>query len=206
MRYFIFGLQRSGTNFLEQLLAKNFSISKINRTNRCWKHSIDIPKGYQQNELTILIYKNPYTWCESLCCRNNVDWIKTQKTYPATEGEAKFLAGKNRFNVANLAKTYKHWHESWTQSNVNGLVIKYEDLLVKETREQFLEKIKAPVRKSDTWQIPQIGKVSQSRDYTKQREQYYLEMKPTKLNQEQIEAITETIGVNMIRKIGYNPI
>lgn len=208
MDYFIFGLQRSGTNYLEQLINQNFKGRRSNKVNRSWKHSIDMPKQYDLSKPTLIIHKNPYMWIESICLRNTVDWLKTQKTYPAQEGSNELKLGPNQINVENLAKTYKHFHNTWVWNNKTCKlyqVIKYEDLLVDQKRVQILSQIEKellPIRKSNQWVNPQRGKVSQSRDYNETREKYYLSMQPKELNRIQLDAINTILGDD-IERMGY---
>lgn len=212
MSYFIFGLQRSGTNFTEQLVQQNFHISKENRHNKCWKHSIDFPNGYKKQHATLIIHKNPYTWIESICLRNTVDWVKRQKDYPITDQIDKELKLKN-FNTVNLAKTYKHWYDTWlgdTDQQLKDISfqIKYEDLLIKNVRNDFLDHLHKKFKwrrksKGPDWIVPTYGKVSQSRDYDRSREEYYLSMKPEQLTTKHISAINDVIGKDIISKLGY---
>lgn len=212
MDYHLFGLQRSGTNYLEQLMKNNFhSIRKDPRNNEWrdyWKHSIDVPNGFSRDRPTLIIYKNPYTWIESICLRRNVDWVRSQKTYPAKEGLDELKLGKENLNVENIAKTYKHFCNTWIwnkpQSNAY-IIIRYEDLLITEKREIILTKIQNDLkfsRKSNQWINPQKGKISLSRDYDEQREQYYLSMKPTQLSNKHIDAINGVLQDDII-KLGY---
>jgi hypothetical protein len=213
MNYFDFGLQRSGTNFIEQIIQTNFNGQRQNRHKAGWKHFIDPPELWEGQHATFLIYKNPYTWVESICFRNTVDWIKTQRTYPALEGPAINKLGPKGISVEQLAKTYKHWHESWiekpkpTANYNNVVVIRYEDLLREGKRNEVLENIQtkfnAQRKNPNQWNIPQKGKVSQSRDYDKEREEYYLSMKPTKLEARHINAINEIVGTDRIQRLGY---
>lgn len=213
MNYFDFGLQRSGTNFIETIINRNFNGKRQNRANASWKHFIDPPKQWTAQHPTFLIYKNPYTWVESICFRNTVDWIKTQKTYPVTEGQPDLVAGPKNINVEALAKTYRHWHDKWIlnpkpKANYeNVYVIKYEDLLEVETRNKILDDISQKFnvkRKHSSWAIPNKGAVSQSKDYTDDREKYYLEMKPQKLLPRHIRAINNILTKDLISQIGYD--
>lgn len=214
MKYFDFGLQRSGTNFLEQILNQNFSGRRQNRNNASWKHFIDPPAGWSAQFPTFLIYKNPYTWVESICFRNTVDWIKTQRKYPAQQGPDELKLGPKSINVDALARTYRHWHDKWLNDpdkpellNQNVFVIKYEDLLNESKRNDILNRIQAkfnPHRNNpNAWNIPTYGKVSQSSDYSRERENYYKEAKPEKLEQKHIDCINELVGVDLIQKLGY---
>jgi len=115
--YYVFGLQRSGTNFLETIFNQNFMSNRMNGfcDYRSWKHSIDVPAKYDSTVTTFVIHKNPYTWVESIALRNNVDWLKSQTTYPALEiNDPRVAIGdKKKFDLINLCKTYRHFHETW---------------------------------------------------------------------------------------------
>lgn len=206
-KYYMFGLQRSGTNFLEDLVKNNFNGKKLNDQRKSWKHSIDVPPLYDENTPTLIIHKNPYTWIESISLRNNVDWIKTQKKYPADQKtDSCFMIGeKQSMNVINLALTYRHFHETWLDRN--HYEMKYEDLLVDKPRENILDQIRekyALQRAHKNWLIPKRGSVSQSRDYNANREEYYIRGVPQTLTEKQIAKVNEIIGASLIRKMGYD--
>jgi len=209
--YYMWGIQRSGTNFLEQLLKTNYQAHKRNAAKSAWKHSIDDPiDGWSRSLPNFVIHKNPYTWVESIATRNTVDWLKTQTTYPATDDiDSELQLGDKKLNIVNLAKTYKHFYDNWLDRTDLKLymVIRYEDLLIDDKRYKILLDI--PMRMSfpkpqrDKFMIPKIGGVSQSKDYTEEREEYYKSGRPSVLTQKQIEAVTETVGVELITKMGY---
>lgn len=203
-QYYIFGLQRSGTNFLENILRTNYKATKLNRTTKSWKHSIDVPEGYNSKKPTVLIHKNPYTWVESICLRNKVDWLKTQKTYPADEIEDEHLS-LGRMNIKNLAKTYKHFHDTWLSQDIH--IIQYEMLL--EKSEKLLGDLETSFgwnRTSSTLSIPPRGKVSQSKDYDETREKYYKSQTPKKLTKYHIKTINDILGDDTFKKLGYKKI
>lgn len=211
-QFYIFGIQRSGTNFLENIMSKNFSSNRMNGKTKCWKHSIDIPDGYNKNITTIVIHKNPYMWLESIAYRNNVDWIKTQKKYPALDIENKFhvIGEKKKLNALNLSRTYKHFHDTWLPRA--HFIIKYEDLLIPEKRNEIIDRIHTELEFPKTmgarkgWIVPNKGQVSQSKDYDDERERYYIAGKPKHLNDRVLYAATEIITPELIRKMGYDVI
>jgi len=210
MNYFIFGLQRSGTNFLEEIMKKNFRGTRYNRQKKCWKHSITVPWDYDISLPTILLYKNPYTWIESLCDRNKVDWLRTQKNYPADKStNIDMIAGANKFDVTVLAKAYRDWHKNWKEFKCDSrYFVRYERLLSPTDCDIILKEIssKYDVNVVKAWNIPKIGQVSQSRDYSMERQEYYIKMQPTILTDIQIEAITKIITPELITDIGYDPL
>lgn len=182
-----------------------------NRKNgrHTWKHSIDIPPKYDESIRTIIIHKNPYTWVESIAFRNNVDWIKSQTTYDPIEYSKFYMIGeKQKFNAINLAKTYKHFHDTWLPRA--DMIIKYEDLLVPKKRDDIISRIHKdldiPKKSSikDTWDIPNKGTVSQSRDYDDTREQYYIKGRPKHLNDRIKFAINHHVTPDLIQSMGYD--
>lgn len=209
MKYYMWGLQRSGTNFLEQIVMKNLRGQRCNRQHNCWKHSVDRPKDFDGSVISIMIYKNPYTWVESLCFRNSVDWVKRQTKYPVLAGKNgdPLRAGPRQLNVASLAKTYRDWHITWTQTDIpNRQIVVYEDLIDSTKRQEVLNKLATTFKRTpNKWIIPERGKVSQSKDYNEQREKYYTSMVPKKLTKMQIDAITDIVTPKLLEKIGYKP-
>lgn len=195
-RYQLFGLQRSGTNYLQQLLEQNFRVQGLNTHKDVWKHNVTIPQKYNASYPSILIVKHPYTWVESLCERNPVDWLKRQKKFPASLDEKGMTFGKNRFNVRQLAKTYAYFFSTWF-SEVD-FIIRYEDLLFKDRREKILSQLQEKYnwkRKESYWVNP--GRIYQSGDYNMGREKYYKAMKPMNLNEFQIKAINDELENEM---------
>lgn len=214
-KYYIFGLQRSGTNYIEDLLRTNFDANRLNRAERklihsTWKHLVEIPyENLREGVPIIMMYKNPYLWVESLCWRNAVDWRTTQLLYPATEGNPDMFAGPHELNVVNLAKTYLTWHRAWnTPSNrlSNATIIKYESLL-DDNHVNVLNQLKRThgfvLNRKEIVDIKK-GAVGQSGDYTDARENYYASQKTQHLSAYHKNLITSTLGPGNIKKWGYD--
>lgn len=210
MGYYAFGLQRSGTNFIESLFKLNYAEHTWNSQRfGSWKHSINIPKSYIFQIPTVIIHKNPYTWIESIAMRNHVDWLKMQTSYPADEPtDPELQVGPYHMNVTNLARTYRHFHLNWLDrfEIPKYIVIRYEDLLVDTTLDFTMRQVENTFsweRKFNKIVIPEKGGVSQSRDYDDERQNYYLRGKPTTLTDRHIDEINNVIGRGLIMKMGY---
>ena len=71
---YIFGIHRSGTNYLMNLLNRNFGkIHEKNTNNNYqprWKHSVVVDE--LEDYPVFVIYKNVYTWVESILKRKAV--------------------------------------------------------------------------------------------------------------------------------------
>lgn len=215
-KFYIFGLQRSGTNFVENLIGKNFHAKKMNSKAKCWKHSLDIPKGYNSDNPTVLLHKNPYTWIESVALRNTADFAKTQKRYPVdAPTEEKFKLGPKNFNVQNLAKTYRDFYNTWLievdeKISKNMLIIKYETLLEPDAREKTLnnigERFNLKRKNPGRWDIPAKGSVSQSKDYNDKREAYYKAGRPRQMTVIQTDEVNQIIGKKIFQTMEYQMI
>jgi hypothetical protein len=68
---YVFGIHRSGTNYLMNLLNRNFGkIHEKNTNNNYqprWKHSVVVDE--LEDYPVFVIYKNVYTWVESILKR-----------------------------------------------------------------------------------------------------------------------------------------
>jgi hypothetical protein len=209
---YIFGLQRTGTNYLSELLWRNFNSRNLNRQSEAWKHSIEPyePEIINPYCLIFCIRKNPYLWVESLCIRNHVDWLYRQTDYPADERDVSedYLLGEERLNIINLAKTYRDWACNWCVNGCDYPVryIRYEDLLDDLELDYFLNSLAKPMgfkRPVDGWRLVMPGEVSQSRNFTERMKEAYELQKPQYLTRKQIDAINDTIGKDLIKSLGY---
>lgn len=210
--YHIIGIQRSGTNYLETLVKNNFDDVIRHASRGVWKHSVDFPDLYKGDNPTIVIHKNPYTWVESIAWRNTVDWLKTQKKYPADESpeDKDFCIGPKKLNMVNLILTWRDFHNTWHFNNNLSkklIKIKYEDLLIDKSREEQLELIQREFnwkKRTNKWVNPKRGTISQSKTYTESDEAYYIAGKPKHLTRKQIDKINEILGKDYILAMGYS--
>jgi|TARA_B100001079_G_scaffold25510_1_gene19522 hypothetical protein len=220
--FLIFGLQRSGTNLLSDMLTRSFSslensFYQINerRFDSVWKHSIHVPTIYIDCPLFI-IFKNPYKWVESICLRNYADILSRQATYPIDEKEGfvnDALFGKNKFNLENLGKLYSHFFESWiVNQNKNikqKIIVNYEDLLEKEKREIFYDKISKKFNINLnilTDPISLVGQVYQSKNYSSKNFDNYDESSKLQLNKENLSVLNSNLNDLIFDTLGYKKI
>ena len=213
--FYVFGLQRSGTNYLEQLLKTNFSLSRANNSTRNdpnWKHNVNVANIVKESSHPIfVIHKNPYMWIESICFRRSVDWTITQNDFPATERhpDDDYNVGKEKLNIVNLAKTYQKFYRNWVTRTTpeikeKSFVIKYEDLLVTETRENILQSINEHFsygRHDYNWK--NIERVGMSPSWKPTDADMYLSQTPRNLSLKQIKIITQTLTPTLTSNLGY---
>jgi len=189
--YYIFGLQRSGTNFLRTIIDTNFEVEYQNTHQINWKHNVIPPKEWDKNIPTIIIYKDIYMWIESIAFRNPADIIKTQKEYLLDILKfGDMSVGNDNLNLNNLVKLYNDFMENWSKENV--FWIKYEHLLEENKLINILKELENTFdfKKNKTYlQIPDKGSIYQSPDYSFEREKYYILGEPHYLSQEQCDFI-----------------
>jgi len=210
--YELYGLQRSGTNYFSDLMKLNFS-SELKNTldTKVWTKRKDYPDNWKHNLNCVIetdapvfvIYKNPYTWIESICFRDSVDWVKRQTTYPPVCPPKNMQLGKKKINILSLANSYKHWCDNWLDKGFYE--IKYEDLLLEDTRNCILSNIaetySLPI--TETWKNVPAGKVSQSKNFSENTINYYIKTQSEKLNSEHITELQKIIDSDLMARLGY---
>lgn len=208
---YVFGLHRSGTNYLTSLLNVNFKkIIQVNSDGNytpLWKHSVVVDSTIGDYP-TFVIYKNPYTWVESIIKRKQDDGHNImlaskylphyvdENRYIKTDSDLSYYDGKISFE--RLLNIYRQFHENWILNfpkQNNLFVISYEDLLIKEKRDKILDIIGKKFNwvSPDIWLNSEPGAVPLSKDYSHERGEYYLNGKPKELSIEEIEMIDTII-------------
>jgi hypothetical protein len=209
-KIYLFGLHRSGTNYLAKLLHINFSKLEMLNTNsnfsECWKHSLRVPQKIENVPLFV-IYKNHLTWLESVIFRKPSDGkhiitsteieenILDQNRIVKTKND--FILSEQKISLNLITNCYKQFYENWVfflEENIlkKLILIKYEDLLIEEQRNNILNKISdilnwQKCRKNKSWINPEKGDVFLSNNYNDELEKYYIEGCPKQLTSEQIE-------------------
>lgn len=188
-KYWVFGLQRSGTNFIEQAIEtanpklKNGSRLAIRPFNPVWKHSIQPPAQVGAKEPVIIVYKSIWNWIDSIVNRQVMDYLKTQTTYKIEEGdwilESESIAVRtpklHKFSINQLAKTYKLFYDNWIKllDTHNVVLVRYEDLLT-EDRDKIAKRIGQRLGiKAPKFKTKKPAKYTQSFD--KSRQEMYLQ-------------------------------
>lgn len=213
---YLFGLHRSGTNYLAKLLHINFFKLKQLNTNvnfsEYWKHSIKVPEKMEDVPLFV-IYKNHLTWLESVLFRRPNDGehivrstiikkdildnnriIKTEKD---------FIISEHKISLNLITNCYRQFYENWAfllkeEYYKNLILIKYEDLLIEEKRNHILKRVSEianwkELKKYKTWLNPDKGEIFLSNDYNEESEKYYISGQPKQLTFEQIELVNNII-------------
>lgn len=203
--YYVFGLHRSGTNFLTTLISKNYknTIYKSSNANfnDDWKHSF---KGFLINDdsLKIVIYKNINTWVESVLIRRPYDGhhiIKAlekqdndkYRTLQSMESKYFFIDGK--ISLSHIVETYVHFYENYLKNDDNVIFVKYEDLLYEESLERVMKELgkKFEIERDD---FITPNKVALSPNFNQGIKKYYKEGKTMFLPEECLTIIKNIVG------------
>jgi hypothetical protein len=217
----VFGPQRSGTNYIESLLKENFDNIRVRNhdSNYVWKHCA-YPQKFDnkltsENNINIVVYKNPYKWIESLIKYNGdlenkfggkkEEYADKYKTLQ--EGDVIIKDGRNKnTNVGGACRLYNDFYTNWYDyDKIDIMFVRYEDLLEDDKRAQFLEQIHSKYRlkrKGGGWVNPR--KVGQSDPWTPEKSQVYLQMdKFNVINQVHIDLVNKYIDNKWFEKFKY---
>lgn len=233
--YFEFGIQRTGTTIVERVIKDSYGMWKANdlfppelghppprHDKYVWKHAINIPDKFEPGSPTVLIYKNPYTWAESMAFRKgsgNGGWSFTygheaeEHMYPQPNRWNDIsVPGQGNTNIGQLMYTYKHWFDTWLpyaeQYPDTTVVIRYEDLLIPEKRNKIFKEIGDKFGWPEfSGDFPFPNHVGSSQPMTEERTQYYIDGKPSERLWEKdgryIKSIRDILGPDFIRSLGY---
>lgn len=223
-RVYINGLHRSGTNYLGSLLNANFGgIAGLNTNQNFsseWKHSFIPSENHNGDYPIFIIYKNIYTWLESVLHRKiddgwhivvstitNPEYVKLE-TFIQPEIDYQYSYNNNKFNLSFIVNCYKQYFENWIFNSdediKNSIVlIKYEDLLDEESRENVLTKISQKLNwvKPEKWVNPGKGTISLSKEYNEDSESYYIKGETKFLTEEQINLVDTIITEDFKNKL-----
>lgn len=202
MKIWVNGLQRTGTNYIVSILKDNTNEKIIDYDESGhWKHDIqgkphDItPNTNIDSDIILTVLKNPYTWVESVCFRNQVDIVEWFPQYNL-RGNNNDL-GPFNINLERLITLYKDWYKSWYE--VEGIKVQYEKLLEK----RYIKKFLIEELGIETKGIKIRDQVPYSNKIDKNRIEEYKQFKLKYLNQDHINIINGVLGREFIHKLGY---
>lgn len=221
-KFYTVGLHRSGTNYIKELLFRNFHCSQINTEanySQYWKHSINVFENYDKTLPFIIIYKPVYQWVESIIYRKpeyGVNMLRQEldkNRYIKVEND--ITPTVFDYTLSSLVNLYKQTYENWIINapetlHKNSFIINYVDLLDDTKRIDILNKIKDKYNmktKGDFNNVP-WGYVSQStqdwrkdKEYSQNMKDYYFNGKGLKLTEKEYKIIDTIIDNNFKIKL-----
>ena len=190
-RFYVYGLQRSGTNFVEQALERTFSefrrsgAATGNVKHPLWKHSINVPEELPTDAPVIVVFKSINNWIESIIDRQTMDYLDTQTHYTPQPGDQivdAFIEKRNnlravQFSVQQLCKTWVHFHQQWLSAaqTHNIVYIQYEDLLTDKLEEIVQQANKKLGLDPIDWQFEKNKPARYTNRFTTARAQRYID-------------------------------
>lgn len=215
MKIVVFGLQRSGTNFIETMLRENYKgLQVVNTDSRyLWKHGshFDLNK-ISKDAAHIVVIKSPYSWIESII-RKKVDIFKRRPELQANADTKHKIESLDLEALAKCWKDYISWFFSPEVMNkIKPEIFQYEFIIEnKETLYFFLEKIRnrygaEAVYQNKIERVKQPQKVSQSDAWTEERHDLYVNERITKLSWENVQTINSIIEDSVFDIAGYKKI
>jgi len=211
----IFGIQRTGTNYLGFLLGNNIivkdtivtlnDVAYSGQDKPGWKHGavphvLDIEETLRQSasNIAVIIIKNPYTWYTSI-----LKWIgRAEHGFDGFSGqdpEHVFI----RYN--SLYEDHRKFLLGEKKNTVyrDGVLIRYEDLVLDPKKEVigFADKFNLTVKDKFT----NTNKIVQSQVFTEKRRAYYLAQKPD-YSADIVERVNDAVDWELMRFYGYEKI
>lgn len=212
----IIGLQRSGTNYLEALVNLNFKDVFWCQygTLGTSKHKIEFDSAFKEalnpNAKLLIVYKNPYTWIESISNRNAVDYAQMQQKHGIARKATKenHTFGRNNMDLIQLSKTWNEWAQNWlVNTPLPAIKFKYEDLLIENSRNNILNLIGQYLEQENIPYLnPELGKIIYSSRMNEQMISYYLNMKPMSpdFTQKHLDLVNQYISDTSLNAAQYS--
>jgi len=208
---YIFGLPRSGTNFINTLINSKlkvvFSNPNINGDD-LWKHSFNGLNNINEHDKIIFIYKNVYTWIESILIRypsmgvfiqNTLKNQNLQLSEELIMEESEFLFCDYLVSLETMVNIYKHYvnqFKEYEKNHNNILIIKYEDLLIPEKQTHVLKQLFSFFESENTnYDFFERERVPVSKKINKDTLEYYKNEKPIFLPENMVNKINEIIKI-----------
>lgn len=208
-KFFIAGLQRTGTNYVQKLFNENIECN-VNCQDIYWKHQIVFPESAYLEKMNIkaviLIVKNPYSWIESICFRDSVDIHDIYSIdYGMNDKETMYLINNEKtFNIKSLINLYTTFYNNWLiNCTYEKFFIKYEDLLNKpnDIINDFTKKYNLKLSKNEI--TSQIKDVFQSDMWDVSLLEMYKNNRLRHLEAKHIEHINMYLDDSFLNKLEY---
>lgn len=198
----VIGLQRTGTNWVQHLLAANFTEEvEFHGEKPCWKHALPLEVSSAEFDSLrrfriILVAKRPEAWFYSICRVKRAAW----KAQMARRRPGLFKAGE--IDPLPAAKLYEQFYSAWLArlKGLRGVFVRYEDLL--RSPDGSLARIGAQLGlDAVSGGIRSVGTVPQSRRWSSELTVFYLGS-DFGLSPDQQKAV-ESIDRSFLKSMGY---
>jgi len=203
----VYGLLRTGTNYLTRLIELNFRAFCLASTEEGWKHG---PCNYDPDLKYVFAVKDPYSWLVSF-----MDWEIIHGRFTG-QSMKEFIAGpvthpqlKKAWGCSDVLSAWNRSLGEWRQymQKPNAVFVRYEDLT--ESYEAELSRIGDTLglrqrntafmdldARADDWKTPRPRK-ERHQDYY--REAHYLQH----FTRDDLEIIRNKLDPDLVDAFGY---
>lgn len=209
MKFFIFGIQRTCTNFAKQLVLANFHSEYMNVNDFghwSWKHSPDAEQAtanLSQTTPVVFCYKTPTMWLESII-RKDVDFINRWGLAKYPDYHDQDLLWENslfKFSIPLAIEKWIEFHINWIKylHRTNYIIMNQRTMCSQPGAVEVLSNIEVKLKlqkKMTNWTLftnsidYNINQTSKDFD---ERIKNYIENKTTKLTDKQISYINNKV-------------
>ncbi len=198
----VIGLQRSGTNFVEECLRRcaNAKIENKNSQRGIWKHGFEFDQVPDNN--LCLVHKHPVSWIDSIR-RQEEDLIRPAKPQAGrTSWHRNLRTSSGELDFERLACLWDAFHKWWLLNFPSVTLLRYETLIESEKRTQFeiIEACKMMGVDARDFEVPR--KVNQSKALTPERRMGYVGF-VFDTGPREAQRVLENVSPFLMRKFGY---
>lgn len=223
----VFGLQRSGTNFLEQMIINNVSDVRLEchwrGTHGIWKHAFNLETNDPDEKIIglkgdpvkakmigedikgVYIHKHPYAWIESVINKK----IDIKKTHPSVIEESNIPDMIiNELNVVKMAELHRNHSTYWLKKVEENKVyhVKFENMIEskEQTRQTIINIANFFGKRITNNKIEVIEKAKLSSPFTEDDRARYKNYQFKILTYEQVQEINKVLDRDILNKQGYS--
>lgn len=208
----VFGIQRSGTNYLEYMLKRVFKETGIlyyDHGDYYWKHFVQEDQILDKYVKHVAVVKNPYLWVKSLkrySADISISYGRTKHKMPRSATVVNDSAGATVY-LESALELYKTIYSNW-KNNEQVYMVQYEKVLDPKTRTRQFELLGNFFGLKVATDPLEINpkKVDQTDNWTKKRMQSYINQDKASISLQEIGLVNQILGIDFIKDLGYNVI
>ena len=188
-KFFILGLQKSGTKYLKRLVDTNTNLKFV--SDYVWKHTMDMSQIKDDDVVKFWITKSPYNWIRSVLYRHRVDILTKYKRYDLKSKDGLVVRG---LNVGNLMNLYNDYHRT--------LIDRFEPVQYEQLLLECFDFFKDLHHKGFEVILPPIKDISNSKFFIEEetRREY---LSVPRHNDPLVVEINKYIDKDLMIKLGY---
>ena len=203
----VYCAHRSGSNYYENLLKKNFKDLRSlhhDRQHHTWKHAGYTPGYKNGRKFTCIIARHPIKWVNG-CVQFNADMWKWWGVDTSQSSELTFYYNKKHISIPKMVAKWNKFYNSWLD-NTDSFFVWYPDLLDEDTKKEIVRSTGS--RYDLEWKTDTIAdqtyvvgphEVTNTK-YNKKDKELDIENNPN-LTEQQVNYIIEHIDYKLIEKM-----